>query len=889
MKFTLSILVFLLSALVSGIDAQTQRSSNLGPPPPPQLYPDSVEAIVVFPQFTNDAIITASRTRVFARQVDYMPTLNAYLWRMRTGIIRIDNVSYSINTSSNMIGAISSAGTLMRPAAFSSNRNTILNDITKIKMPFDSVELLPFVGMNRTAAQSDPNLQNCSINPVSIFILDSGNQGGNDVNSISEPLIKTHLNLAKAKCFITDTNNPVDSVGLSEGKGHGTGIIYIVAAMLNDLRNNGFIVPPRTITSVKVLNADGKGSYWQYLKGFAYALDNGAQVINSSVLIKDTTDIGAITPIDKAISYAQSRGIMVVTGAGNDQTNVKNSTAVIDGNIKTLRFLPADITNDHLITVSASIHSTASTNPNTLSGRSNYGQTGSLMAAPGEGINTMGLNGNIMQRTGTSFATPFVTAAYAVLKYMSPMSAPTSLKNIILQTTDFKEVFRATPKQCDFGVLNMAAACQLLKDGICPRPLTPSVSSKNSNAAVIQWTDLGSGSGYVVQYKRATDSWLTVTTLNFLNSTASLTGLTASTNYVVRVRSNCSDFDGGACIINYSPELPFTTWAVPSCPTPTTPSVLDVTTGSANVSWVTVAGVQSYNLEYKTAASASNAWKIITGITTTNRVITGLLSNTSYDIRIKAICSATLLNTVSATVNFTTSALPCTDIEPNETNATAKKIALNTDTKAKIATAADVDWYRVTTTDGILIVTLRDLPANYNLYLYDASNVLKAASTQLGNANETLQWQVSVGNYYIKVVGVLGSFNANNCYILRANMANGDIFDAGIMQLRSQTSNSSTSNTLVDPLSKTGLDMTVFPNPTTTDQFSININSDEIGQASLTIFDMMGRAVWVNQELMLERGQTLQPIDFSKQNNGLYMVQIIKGTTIKTHKLFLGR
>ena len=864
MKVKLSILFFVFCLFFSNINAQ---------PRPPQLrYPNCsnaagagwVEVIVVFPRGTPNGVIGNLRIKVDVTQMDSIPTLNAYLWRMCKGQT-IYGTSLTINGASDGITHISngassiSVGGVPLTITGSPNYPTSATDITSLLgRLFDSTtSLLSDKEYKKQANESQLDLQICSPNPVNIFVLDSGNKGGN--NAASVPFIGTDLRNNKAKCFITNSNNPLDSCG------HGTSVISIIATIFRDLRSSGMIIPSNTITSVKVLDSLGKGTYWQYLQGFAYALDNGAQVINSSIIIKSSSvNTADKTPIDIAMEYAESRRIMVVTGAGNDTTKITRVLSTVSATrttTTTTRFLPADITNNYLITVAAS------TSSNTLAPFSNYGQTGSLVAAPGVAINTMDyLTGNIRQGTGTSFSTPFVTATYAVLKYMSPTSDETLLKNVILKTTTHTSVFRAAPKRCDFGILNSDSAYQLLKDTLCPRPSTPSVSSLNMNAAVIQWTSLSSANGYVVQYKRAIDTvWITATGLNVLNATASLTGLTVNTQYVVRVRSNCSDSKSVACIINYSPELSFTTLSVPTCPNPITPSVSGITNSGTTLSWIAVAGAQSYNLEYKVATATT--WTTITSITTPNRVLSGLLSNTAYNVRITADCSAKALSMPSTVANFTTLSLSCTDIyEPNETRTAAKVIALNTDIKAKIGTSSDVDWYKITTTiDGLLTVTLRELSANYNLFLYDGTGILRASSTQAGMTNESLQWTSIAGTYYIQVVGVSGAFHANNCYILRAKTS-----DIGIIQLRGLSAGSGIAH--APAVAMPDIDVTVFPNPITTDQFSVNINSKGTSQVSLTIFDTMGRIVYQNPELSLEKGQTVQSIDFSKQTNGLYIL-----------------
>jgi subtilisin len=94
--------------------------------------------------------------------------------------------------------------------------------------------------------------------------------------------------------------------------GHGTHVAGIIAA-----RANGFgivgVAPEVTLYAVKVLDANGSGSWSAVAKGIVWAVQNGMQVINMSLG-------GAVfsQALADAVKAAGDAGILVVSAAGNE-------------------------------------------------------------------------------------------------------------------------------------------------------------------------------------------------------------------------------------------------------------------------------------------------------------------------------------------------------------------------------------------------------------------------------------------------------------------------------------------------------------------------------------------------------------------------------------------
>ena len=160
--------------------------------------------------------------------------------------------------------------------------------------------------------------------------------------------------------------------------GHGTmtaGIVHLVA-------------PQAKIMPLKAFSANGTGYDSDVLRAIYYAVKNGARVMNMSF------DFSSYSPeLARAISYANSKGVLTVASAGNDGQR----TVVYPGG------LPGVV--DVASTSNTDIQSTFT----------NYGAPPVWMAAPGEGVVTTYPWGTYAAGWGTSFSTPFVAGTAALM------------------------------------------------------------------------------------------------------------------------------------------------------------------------------------------------------------------------------------------------------------------------------------------------------------------------------------------------------------------------------------------------------------------------------------------------------------------------------------------
>lgn len=132
-----------------------------------------------------------------------------------------------------------------------------------------------------------------------------------------------------------------------------------------------------------------------------------------------------------------------------------------------------------------------------------------------------------------------------------------------------------------------------------------------------------------------------------------------------------------------------------------------------------------------------------------------------------AVATATATATVTRTATGTATPQPLDRFEPNNTFEQATSIIAST-YNGFIDYVDDVDFYKFNVSQGQLIAAaLLQLPADYDLYLADASRTAVAWSRYGGAANEYLFYTApSSGVYYLWVVGYNHAYDPTGSYRL---------------------------------------------------------------------------------------------------------------------------
>ncbi len=208
-----------------------------------------------------------------------------------------------------------------------------------------------------------------------------------------------------------------------------------------------------------------------------------------------------------------------------------------------------------------------------------------------------------------------------------------------------------------------------------------------------------------------------------------------------------------------------------SCPMPTGlhANYWYITHNSATLAWNAVSGAQSYSLQYRKGSETT--WITAGTVTGTTYNLTGLSPATVYLWQVRANCSSSSSSAYTA-FSFTTTPTPSVcamRYEPNETMATAYPINTNVTYSAGIAKCYDQDYYKFTlTTAQDVVVTLQNLPLDYDLKVYNASGrELGISATKSLDDEIVVLNNLAAGTYYVLVVGYGPARDVTNCYNLR--------------------------------------------------------------------------------------------------------------------------
>lgn len=241
--------------------------------------------------------------------------------------------------------------------------------------------------------------------------------------------------------FVNNDSDPTDD------QGHGTHVAGTIAQSTNNGLGVAGVAFNARILPVKVLGANGQGSYENIIKGIVYAVDQGAKVINMSL----AGSSGSQALLD-AVQYANSKGVVVVAAAGNSSGAVQYPAAY----------------DEYVIGVGAVRYDLQ------RPAYSNFGSQVDLMAPGGDlGVdqNQDGYADGVLQQTfktpgtftylfyeGTSMASPHVAGLAALLLSRSPNLTPVMVENLMTQTAKPVE----PSDQNGTGLIQAAAALAAL-------------------------------------------------------------------------------------------------------------------------------------------------------------------------------------------------------------------------------------------------------------------------------------------------------------------------------------------------------------------------------------------------------------------------------------------
>ncbi|GAB6107276.1 S8 family peptidase [Fusibacter bizertensis] len=188
------------------------------------------------------------------------------------------------------------------------------------------------------------------------------------------------------------------STSVKDDDGHGTHVAGIIAS---STPNNVKIMPINVFDDSSALDSS-------IVSGIYYAVTHKAKIINLSL-----GGYGKTSYLEKGIQYARNNGVMLIVSSGNDAHNNEFD-------------YPAAFKD--VITVGAT------NTTDTLLYYSNFGESVDI-CAPGEKVISTYLDNTTESLSGTSMASPFISAAAALLWLDNPNTTLTEIETILLENT----------------------------------------------------------------------------------------------------------------------------------------------------------------------------------------------------------------------------------------------------------------------------------------------------------------------------------------------------------------------------------------------------------------------------------------------------------------------
>jgi hypothetical protein len=329
------------------------------------------------------------------------------------------------------------------------------------------------------------------------------------------------------------------------------------------------------------------------------------------------------------------------------------------------------------------------------------------------------------------------------------------------------------------------------------------------------------------------------------------------------------------------------------CLAPTSFSVSNVTEASAKIAWSAVEGARTYTLEYK--PNYASFWTTVNNNITNELILNTLTSSTIYNVRVKTQCANGGESAVSEVFNFVTSFKPivvapvCSDnFEPNNTRSSSKPVGINRTETAFIGYAGDRDWYYFKGSAGAnCTIRVHNLPADYDLKLYDSKLRLLKSSENMGTSDETISYTLpSTDSFLVAIYGYNGAFDADRCYsfsittnvLAFSHVAKSNVSESGEQPIYSPNRIEKNANT-----EGTEGGIKVFPNPANT-SVSIQIAPELEAQATVTLTNLAGQTVLTSVQNVSKTANIIQ-LDLETLPSGLYFVSVRQGTQLWAKKL----
>ncbi|MFO0880492.1 MAG: S8 family peptidase [Gemmataceae bacterium] len=255
--------------------------------------------------------------------------------------------------------------------------------------------------------------------------------------------------------FYANNNNPFDDYG------HGTHVSGTIGAVGNNREGVAGLNWQVQLVPLKIFNESGAGSILSAIAALDYAVAKGIRISNNS-----WNDSSSNTLAYQAIARARAAGHIFVAAAGNQGRNTDGSLVY-----------PAGYDLDNIVSVGATDRK------DNLASFSNYGTASVDIVAPGVDIYNTNPNKSYGLRSGTSMATPQVTATIALVWTLRPEWTHQQVISWIKSTATRLPSLQG---KVGSGRLNVSAAVRVPPRGsLLPASLQPASTSTSTTSSTL--------------------------------------------------------------------------------------------------------------------------------------------------------------------------------------------------------------------------------------------------------------------------------------------------------------------------------------------------------------------------------------------------------------------
>jgi subtilisin family serine protease len=237
--------------------------------------------------------------------------------------------------------------------------------------------------------------------------------------------------------------------------GHGTHVAGTIGAQGNNGVGVSGVNWDVGLMPIRVLGPTGSGTTAMIAKGFAYAAQHGAKVVNASL------GGGTFDPTLADTIGAAAETLFVVAAGNGGADRVGD-----DNDLAGQQVYPCSYALANVVCAAATDLSDG------LASFSNYGATSVDLAAPGVRIGSTYVGGTYVQNQGTSMAAPHVAGVAALLLARDPAASVATLRAALLSSVDPLPALGG--KVVSAGRLNAHKALLAITPASAPLPLPPS-------------------------------------------------------------------------------------------------------------------------------------------------------------------------------------------------------------------------------------------------------------------------------------------------------------------------------------------------------------------------------------------------------------------------------